>query len=82
MPEPSKMNLEAKLYFNSLPPVLQDVYKRQHHARDNAGNGHQRQHDKVEQEDQRFGGNHAEYPLHQHIAGSEQQLSLIHISPS
>ncbi len=21
MPEPSKMNLEAKLYFNSLPPV-------------------------------------------------------------
>lgn len=24
MPEPSKMNLEAKLYFNSLPPVLQE----------------------------------------------------------
>lgn len=24
MPEPSKMDLEAKLYFNSLPPVLQE----------------------------------------------------------
>lgn len=24
MPEPNKMNLEAKLYFNSLPPVLQE----------------------------------------------------------
>ena len=24
MPEPSKMDLEARLYFNSLPPVLQE----------------------------------------------------------
>lgn len=24
MPEPSKMDMDAKLYFNSLPPVLQE----------------------------------------------------------
>ena len=24
MPDPSKMDMEAKLYFNSLPPILQE----------------------------------------------------------